>query len=142
MRTTALVLVASLATAACGGSRSKPDTTTVDTGGEVEEEPVDNVVPPDRMDEIKSYLDRKRNAAARCLADAINTGKVPKNAHGHVALEFTIGTDGRAEGLKVRESSIENADVEACVMEKVQAIEFGALPQPLEWSYTFAFESM
>ena len=57
MRTTALVLVASLAAAAaaCGGSRSKPDTTTVDTGGEVEEEPVDNVVPPDRMDEIKSY---------------------------------------------------------------------------------------
>ena len=143
MRTTAILLAGTLA--ACG-NKSKPSSTTTETSGgggeEVEDTSGGDMIPPERMDEIKTALDRKRNAAARCLADAVNSGKAPKNAHGHVALEFTIGTSGHAEGIKVNESSIENPEVEQCVVDKVDQIDFGALQKPLEWSYTFAFESM
>jgi len=143
MRTVALMLVIPLA--ACGG-KSKPAEPTATSTSDGESDPANaeggDVVPPDRMDEIKSLLDRKRTAASRCLADAVNSGAVPKNAHGHVALEFTIGTDGAATGMKVIESSIDSSVIEQCVMAKVQQIDFGALPAPLEWSYTYAFESM
>lgn len=144
MRTTAILLALTLA--ACG-NKSKPSSTTTEGGGggggeEVEDTSGGDMIAPERMDEIKTALDRKRNAAARCLADAVNSGKAPKNAHGHVALEFTISTSGHAEGIKINESSIDNADVEQCVIDKVDQIDFGALDKPLEWSYTFAFESM
>lgn len=145
MRIPALFSIAALGLVAACGSKSKPADTTATgggDGGDDEENSGGDLVPPDRMDEIKAMLDRKRNAASRCLADAVNAGKVPKNAHGHVALEFTISTSGAAQGMRVIETSIDNDEVEACVMEKVQQIDFGALPSPLEWSYTYAFESM
>lgn len=140
MRTLALVLLIPLA--ACGNKAKPADTTVVDDGDGSEEPSGGDVIPPDRMDEIKAVLDRKRTAASRCLADAVNSGKVPRNARGHVALGFTISTTGTAEGLKVIESSIESPEVEQCVMDKVQQIDFGALPKAIEWSYTYAFESM
>lgn len=143
---TLLLLSSFLLVAACGSKGGSSNTTPEGGGGggdeEVAEDSGGDMVPPERMDEIKSLLDRKRNAAARCLADAVNAGKVPKNTAGHVAIEFTISTGGTAQGLKVIETSIENEEVQGCVMEKVQQIDFGALPKPIEWSYTYAFESM
>lgn len=145
MRRIALVLT--LATAACGGKSKPADTTPSGGGGDDTSEAGGgddggDLVPPERMDEITSMLNRKRTAAARCLADAVNAGKIGKNAHGHVAVEFVIGTDGHATGLRVAETSIDNEDVEACVMKKIEEIDFGPLPKSLEWSYAFAFESM
>lgn len=142
----AALLSASLvfAAAACGGKGSSAPTTPTGGGDEemVPEDSGGDVVPPERMDEIKAQLDRKRTGAARCLADAVNAGKVPKNTAGHVALDFTISTSGAAQNVRVSETSIDNEDVQNCVKEKVEQIDFGALPQPLEWSYTYAFESM
>jgi hypothetical protein len=143
MRTIALVTV--LAVAACGGKSKSADTTLAGGGGGGDDSGDDSggdMVPPERMDEITRLLDRKRTAAARCLADAVNAGKANKNARGHVAVSFTISTAGNAEGVRVTETSLDNADVEACVMKKVEEIDFGDLPRALEWSYAFAFESM
>lgn len=139
-----LVVVLALAAAACGGS-SKPSATTPTGGGEdtaTDDDSGGDLVPPERMDEITAMLDRKRTAAARCLADAVNSGKADRNARGHVAVSWTIGTDGRAQGAHVTETSLDNETVEACVVGRIEEIDFGALPRPLEWSYAFAFESM
>ncbi len=139
-----LVVVLALAAAACGGS-SKPAATTPTGGGDevvADDDSGGDMVPPERMDEITALLDRKRTAAARCLADAVNTGKADKNARGHVAVSWTIGTSGQAQGAHVTETSLDNDTVEACVVRKIEEIDFGALPRELEWSYAFAFESM
>lgn len=139
------LVILGLSLAACGGS-SRPAATTPSAGADEsaadDDEGGDNLVPPERMDEIKIALDRKRNAAARCLADAVNSGAADRNARGHVSLGFTIGTDGRAGQITVIESSLDNPTVEQCVVGKVGDIEFGPLPRALEWSYVFAFESM
>lgn len=139
-----IALIVGLTLAACGGSSKPAATTPTSSDGEdrAEVSEGDDLVAPERMDEIKTLLDRKRTAAARCLADAINRGDAPKNASGHIAVGFTIGTGGRATGAKVLESSVDNDGVERCVIEKIESIEFGSLPKPLEWSYVFAFESM
>lgn len=140
---TALALALLVPLAACGGKSRPASTVPADRGdGQVEDTSGGDLVPPERMDEIKTLLDRKRTAAARCLSDAINAGKLPRSAAGHVALEFTISTGGAAEGVKVIETSIEDETVQECVMEKVRQIDFGSLPSAIDWSYTYAFESM
>ncbi|HVK72319.1 MAG TPA: AgmX/PglI C-terminal domain-containing protein [Kofleriaceae bacterium] len=138
-----------IAAAACGGKSKGPSEPSPDSGGgEVGEADDDaeagdsSMVPPETMDEISSLLDRKRPAAARCLADAVLAGKAPKNARGRVNLAFVIGANGKAREIKIIESSIKNDTVEACVVEKVESIDFPSLPKDLEWSYAYAFESM
>ena len=143
MRRIALVLTLA---AACGGKSKSADTTPSGGGDDATAEDGDDsggdLVPPERMDEITALLNRKRTAASRCLADAVNAGSIGKNARGHVALAFVIGADGHATDLKVTETSLDNEGVEACVMKKVKEIDFGPLPKALEWSFAFAFESM
>ncbi|MBK7076851.1 MAG: AgmX/PglI C-terminal domain-containing protein [Myxococcales bacterium] len=143
MRRIALVLTLA---AACGGKSKSADTTPSGGGDDATAEDGDDsggdLVPPERMDEITALLNRKRTAASRCLADAVNAGSIGKNARGHVALAFVIGADGHATDLKVTETSLDNEGVEACVMKKVEEIDFGPLPKALEWSFAFAFESM
>ena len=148
MRATIPVTAVVLAALAAGcGQKSAP---VAPGGGGGDEEAVAGddqgddlaMIAPERMDEIKTMLDRKRTAAARCFADVANDGKVDKNSHGHLALEFVISPAGKATGIKVLEDNLKSPDLERCVIAKVEQIDFGALPKPLEWSYTFAFESM
>jgi hypothetical protein len=141
-----VVVVMAMSGAACGGKSKSADTTTAGTAGDrnpaSDDDSGGDMVPPERMDEITAALSRKRNAAARCLADAVNRGAIDKNARGHVALGFVIGADGHARDVKVVETSLDSPVVEQCVIEKVQSIDFGTLPKALEWSYAYAFESM
>jgi TonB family protein len=85
---------------------------------------------------------QKRTAAARCLSDAVNAGKVSKNAHGHVALSFKITPAGKAKDITVVQSSIKSPEVEQCVIGHVASIAFESPPIELDWSHTYAFESM
>jgi hypothetical protein len=102
----------------------------------------DVMVPPEKMEEINVRLDRKRPTVARCLSDAVLSGDAPKNARGKITLEFVISAAGRAENINVTKASFENEKVTSCVISKVQDIAFPELPKSLEWSYTFAFESI
>jgi hypothetical protein len=152
--TTALVTVGSVALAlaagGCGGGGQKKQDTTpeVSGGGHVfEGDPCSDpcnggMCPPETLDAIQRALASKRRAAARCLSDAVNDGKISKDAHGHVALTFVIGKNGKARSITVSRSSIKNPEVEQCVVAEVQQINFGDLPIDLDWSYTYAFESM
>jgi hypothetical protein len=139
-----------LVAAACGGGK-KGSTTPVEAGGDGGrdyrgdpcEDPCQNgMCPPETLDAIQRSLDQKRTAAARCLADAVNSGKVSKNAHGHVALSFKIQPSGKATDITVVQSSIKSPDVEQCVIAQVQSIDFENVPMTLDWAYTYAFESM
>ena len=149
MRATIPVMAVVLAALAAGCGR-KPAPVAPGGGGGGGDEAVAgddqsddlSMIAPERMDEIKTMLDRKRTAAARCFADVANDGKVDKNSHGHLALEFVISPAGKATGIKVLEDNLKSPDLERCVIAKVEQIDFGALPKPLDWSYTFAFESM
>ncbi|HUQ05672.1 MAG TPA: AgmX/PglI C-terminal domain-containing protein [Kofleriaceae bacterium] len=138
------------AAAACGGGKKEstaPDEAAGAGGRDYRGEPCEDpcqggMCPPETLDAIQRALDNKRRAAARCLADAVNQGKVSKNAHGHVALSFKITPAGKAEDITVVQSSIKSPEVEQCVIGEVQQIAFENVPTTLDWAYTFAFESM
>jgi TonB family protein len=141
----AIALIAGVAAGAACGGKSKGATPPSDVGdGEAAVDGDDsnpNMVPPERMDEIKALLDRKRTTIARCLPDAIDAGKAEKNARGRVTLEFVISPQGRATDIKVAQATLGSTAVQDCTKAHVATIEFGALPQPLEFSYTYSFEA-
>ena len=135
---------------ACGGSKKSSTTDNVAGGGGEDsgnpcsgEDPcAGGMSPPEVPASLQQTLLRRRTAAARCLSDAVNAGKAARNARGAVALSFVIGTNGKARDVKVVKSSIQNEEVEQCVVSKVEEIDFGEVPIDLDWSHTYAFESM
>lgn len=141
---TVVVVVVVGGLAACGGGK-KEETTPVDEGGEevvVEDTSSgDDMIPPERMDQIQNELHRKRAVATRCLTDAIDAGEVDKNARGKVTLEFVIDPSGQARDVKVTKSALGSPMIEECVANVVRGITFGSLPRELPWSYTYAFEA-
>jgi len=149
MATSEMVLAAATALAvaagACGGKDKGADEPAPVGGGDDvagEDEGGDPaMVAPERMDEIKALLDRKRTSVARCLPEAIQAGKAEKNARGRITLEFVISRQGKATGLKIANATLTSEMVQECTMNHVANIDFGALPRDLEWSYTYSFEA-
>jgi hypothetical protein len=139
-------LFAVLVIAACGGgkgaSESREPVHVDDVDSEIAEgSDGDTVVAPERMDEIKALLDRKRVVVARCLPDAIDAGKAEKNARGRITFEFVITAAGKAQSIKVAEATLDSEMVQDCTKQHIASIDFGALPRSLEWSYTYSFEA-
>lgn len=146
------LLLTILVAAACGGGKKSSSSTTEavtsadegdDSGNPCGEDPCSGgMCPPEVLDNIQTTLTRRRTAAARCLSEAVNAGKMPRSSSGSVALSFVIGTNGKARNVTVVRSSIKNEDVERCVISKIEEIDFGDVPIDLDWSHTYAFESM
>jgi len=134
--------------AACGGKQpapAEPAGPTVGAGGEMHDDRVGGegaMVPPEKMDEIKRQLDRKQNIVSHCLAVAVDNKELPKNSHGKVTLEFTIGADGHSSGHKVIEKTLESKSLEECVIGHVKSIQFPQLQHAMQYSYSYAFEAM
>lgn len=143
----ALIVVASLAAAACG-SKNKNDTNegggaTIDTNA-TSGDPTDrsgSMVPPEKMEEVNSALLRKNAIISRCLSTAVENGTVPKGTHGKVTVELSISPAGQATKVDVIKSSIESKEVQGCVIKHVQEIAFPQLPKDYETSYTYAMEA-
>ena len=55
---------------------------------------------------------------------------------------FVVGTDGRASGIKVIDSTIDNEGVISCVKGKVGEIQFPRIAHPLDWSYRFVMDTL
>jgi hypothetical protein len=111
------LVILGLSLAACGGS-SRPAATTPSEGADEsaadDDEGGDNLVPPERMDEITDRCSIASATPPRAAWPTPSTAAPPiGNARGHVSLGFTIGTDGRAGQITVIETSLDNEGVEA-----------------------------
>jgi hypothetical protein len=128
---------------ACGGHKQAD--TTPDTGGGTAEPPPtntnENMVPPEKMDEITQDLKRKNNIVSRCLAIAMENRDVPKGTRGRVTFEIKISTEGHAFDVKVVKSDIQTQSVLDCAKKHVEEIAFPTLPRTYETSYTFSMEA-
>jgi len=79
---------------------------------------------------------------SRCLAFAVDNKELPKNSKGKVTLEIVISPAGKADSVKVVNSTLESKSLTDCVIGHVKEIEFPQIPQPYETSYTYAFEAV
>jgi hypothetical protein len=142
------MLFAALVAAGCGGKKHGD---TVEGGGGDDDsmasgdhdpcEDSGGMCPPEKLQEIQSDLDRKRETATRCLTKAIDDGEAKKDAQGKITLDFKIGTNGKAKNIVVDRTNIESQQFQDCVMDVVAKITFPTLEKDLDWSYTYAFEA-
>lgn len=142
-----LALLVVLVAAACGGKNKgnvedtstpliDPTATSGDTTDRSHEQ-----VDPVKMEEVNSLLDRRRPVVSRCLSLAVEAGNAPKSARGKLTVSLTVGTDGKAQDVKVVKTSIESPEVQDCVKRKVAEIAFPQMNRPFETSYTYAMET-
>ena len=130
---------------ACGGGK-KADTTP-ESGGlpertyENQNTNDDNMIPPEKADEIRNLLQRKERIMSRCLADAVDNKELPKNSRGKITLEIIVGTSGSSE-VKVVNKTLESAKLEECVIGHVKSIVFPDIPVTYPTSDTYGFEAM
>jgi hypothetical protein len=63
------------------------------------------------------------------------------DAAGVVSLAFKIAPDGSVKCSSISSSSLRNAKVESCMLEKLQAVRFPAADKPTNVVFPFAFRS-
>ena len=137
------MLLCAVVVAACGGKK-QPDTTPDqprDHNVAVTPTGDQSMVPPETMDEIVRLFRRKGDAVSRCLSFAIDNKELPKNSHGKVTLGVTIGTGGKAGGIKVINATLESKSLTDCVIHRVEEIQFPEVKKPYETTWTYAFEA-
>jgi hypothetical protein len=129
----------------CGGGK-KADTTP--EGGGLPERTYenqntndDNMISPEKADEIRNLLQRKERIMSRCLADAVDAKELPKNSRGKITLDIVVGTNGSAD-VKVISKTLESAKLEECVVGHVKSIVFPDIRVTYPTSYTYGFEAM
>jgi hypothetical protein len=140
------MLILAVLAAACGGKNKGADeggNGTIDTQA-TSGDPTDRsgeMVPPEKMDEVKTLLDRKQMIVSRCLSDAVTAGEAEKGARGKITLDISISPGGKATKVEVIKSTITAKTVQGCVKRKVEDIAFPTLPKQYDTSYTFAMEA-
>ncbi|MCP4446486.1 MAG: hypothetical protein GY811_14240 [Myxococcales bacterium] len=134
-----VVLVGALVALGCGGSEKKPEAPEPEVSEEVDDEEVE-LVPVEKIEEIKSIFERRASSVARCFPIAVESGEVDPNERVQVSVGLVIQPDGSPSKVRILGSSKRSKALETCVIESVQRWEFITLPIPLEYSYGFKLQ--
>lgn len=133
-------LIVSVLLTACGGSEKAAEEPVVEDGAEAEEAGEDNMIPPEKFDEIKRTFERKQTHVSRCFVVGVEAGEIDKSEKGAVTIGTTITTAGKATNVRVVETTFKSPALEQCIKEKVSGWLFTTLPQDLDYSYQYRLE--
>src|SRR5512140_3711085 len=92
------------------------DEMTINTGG----------IPPDKQADVYLVLQQRDASARKCYQDVLNE-KHTREFKGTVKIMLSLGTNGAAKAVKVMGGTLNNSDVEACLIQTVKDFEFPAL---------------
>ena len=129
-----------LALGACatsGGDENKPNPVVVrggediriDTGG----------IPPDKQADIYLVLQQRDASARRCYQDVLNEKKT-RDFKGTVKILLSLNTNGTARAVKIMGGTLNNKDVENCLMQTIKEFEFPKLDRGGDIQYEYKFE--
>ena len=130
----------SLALGACastggGGGESVPvvvrggEEIRVDTGG----------IPPDKQADIYLVLQQRDASARKCYQDVLNE-KHTREFKGTVKILMSLTTGGTAKAVKVMGGTLNNKDVEDCLVSTIKQFEFPKLDRGGDIQYEYTFE--
>ena len=96
----------------------------------------EDVVPPEKLEEIELILERKQKDVAHCWTDEAERTH-NRNLVIDLMLKFTIEKEGRANDVQILKDSVSSKEFESCVLEMVKAFDFPAIPssQEMTWQY-------
>jgi TonB family protein len=101
----------------------------VDTGG----------LPPDKQADIYLVLNQRDASARKCYQDMLNEKKT-RDFKGTVKILMTLNTEGQATSVRVTGGSLNNKEVEDCLVETVKEFEFPKMDRGGDIQYEYTFE--
>jgi TonB family protein len=138
-----LILVCVVLAAACGGKgKDASDPNDVDELPPAEPEPEsdDSFIAPEKYDEINLEFKKKRNIVKRCYDKAVDQEKLSVKAKGSVTVGLSITPNGQPTKVHIAKTTLNNKEVENCVVETIQGWELPAPGDVCEFSFTYEFE--
>jgi hypothetical protein len=97
-------------------------------------------IPPDKQADIQLVLQQREPSVRKCYNDVLNDGSHDRKFKGTVMLLLTIEPSGRSSGAKVIGGSLNNDEVNSCLIEKLKDFEYPQIPQQGTMQYTYKFE--
>src|SRR4051812_35861083 len=94
----------------------KPEAPKVEEGG----------IPPERQAEIQLVL-QQRDASTRGCYQTVLNEKNDRAFQGTVRVIMTLGTNGSATGVRVAGGTLNNSEVQNCLVETIKGFEFPKL---------------
>jgi hypothetical protein len=102
---------------------------TINTGG----------IPPDKQADIYLVLQQRDASARKCYQDVLNE-KHTREFKGTVKIMLSLTTNGTAKAVKVMGGTLNNPEVEGCLIQTVKDFEFPKLDRPGDVQYDYTFE--
>jgi hypothetical protein len=128
-----LMLLALGAACASGGSGA-----TNQPGIRPDELPPSGGIPPDKEAEIMLVLQQREVSTRKCYQDVLNE-KQDRAFQGNVKVLIALRTDGGAQDVRVVGTTLNNKEVEDCLVGTIRRFEFPQLVQAGEVQYEFRF---
>jgi len=101
----------------------------IDTGG----------IPPDKQADIYLVLQQRDASARRCYQDVLNEKKT-RDFKGTVKIMLSLNTNGTARAVKIMGGTLNNKDVENCLIQTIREFEFPTVDRAGDIQYDYKFE--
>jgi hypothetical protein len=96
-------------------------------------------IPPDKQADIQLVLQQREPSVRKCYNDILNDGGHDRTFKGTVLVLLTLQPSGKASA-KVIGGSLNNGDVNSCLVEKLADFEYPQIPNQGTMQYTYKFE--
>ena len=96
-------------------------------------------IPPDKQADIQLVLQQREPSVRKCYNDILNDGSHDRAFKGTVLVLLTLQPSGKASA-KVIGGSLNNNDVNSCLVEKLADFEYPQIPNEGTMQYTYKFE--
>ncbi len=140
-----LVLAVGLAGAliACGGSDAPPPQEPAPAPPAAEEPVDEGLIPPEDLEAVSLYFERKRNAMTHCFTEAIEAGEIPGNVRqAFITVTVTVAPGGRAQDVVFNEVAAKSQLLESCARERIQSWSLPEVSQTFEYSHRYGFNAL
>ena len=96
-------------------------------------------IPPDKQADIQLVLQQREPSVRKCYNDILNDGSHDRSFKGTVLVLLTLAPSGKANA-KVIGGSLNNNDVNSCLVERLADFEYPQIPNEGTMQYTYKFE--
>ena len=136
-------LVLGLATGLCGMTGCASSGSAGDRPVRVVEDPAQKPelggISPDKQAEIQLLLQQRDPSTLKCYSDVLNE-KHDRSFKGTVAVLITLEPDGKASDVQIVNSTLNNKEVNDCLIEKLKEFEYPTLEHGGSMQYVYQFQ--
>lgn len=108
-----------------------------------DEDQGEQIIPPEEIEAVARFLERKSNVITRCFTGALEAGELaPGTSEAYVTVTMTVTPDGKARDLVFSDATAPSDGVEACIRGHLEGWALPAVSQPFEYSHRYGFRAL